>query len=271
MPVAAEFGGPAIFTARTLCDALRPMCTLAFALRPSPGVTLAVTGNRNEFLARPAAPPRVWPDMPGVLMPRDEQAGGTWLGLTASGLFVCITNRRGAAPDPSRRSRGLLVLDALRARDAASVRALCSAIPGNRYNGFHLVFADEREAGVAICDGERLEIRALPPGEPHLVTERSYGAGEGVREREVMREVGPLLLDPGVTAAMLRPPMQRHGPSPLEGACVHADSLAYGTRSSIQLVLRPSFPDFLWTQGPPCTFPAQDLSGAAAALLRISD
>src|SRR5713226_9464370 len=153
---AAEYGG----------GYAAAMCTLAFAVRPSPYVLLAVTGNRNEFLARPAAPPRVWPELPGVLMPRDEKAGGTWLGLTASGLFVCITNRRGAAPDPSRRSRGPVVLDALRTRAAASVRALCSAFPGNRYNGFHLVFADEREAGVAICDGERLEIRALPPGEP---------------------------------------------------------------------------------------------------------
>jgi Transport and Golgi organisation 2 len=243
------------------------MCTLAFAVRPSPGVALAVTGNRNEFLARPAASPRVWPDVPGVLMPRDEQAGGTWLGLTVRGLFVCVTNRRGAGPDPARRSRGLLVVDALRAGSVAAVRELCSALQPERYNGFHLVFADGREAGVAVCDGERLEFRALAPGEPHLVTERSYGAGEGVREAEVMREVGPLLLDPRVTAARLRPPMQRHGPSPLEGACVHADELGYGTRSSIQLVLRPSSAELLWTQGHPCTDLPSDLSDAATALL----
>jgi hypothetical protein len=245
------------------------MCTLAFAARPSPGVALAVTGNRNEYLARPAAPPRVWTDVPGVLMPRDEKAGGTWLGLTGSGLFVCITNRRGASPDPTRRSRGLLVLDALRAPDAAAVRKLSLALDPLRYNGFHLAFADAREAGVAICDGERLEVRALPPGEAHVVTERSYGAGEGVREAEVLREVAPLLVDPRVTAAMLRPPMQRHGPSPLEGACVHADEFGYGTRSSIQLVLRPSSPELLWTQGHPCTNPATDLSFAAAALLAL--
>jgi len=180
------------------------MCTLVFAVRPSPDVLLAVTGNRNEFLARPASPPRVWPELPGVLMPRDEMAGGTWLGLTARGLFVCVTNRRGAAPDPARPSRGLLVLEALRAPDAAAVRQMASALPPSRYNGFHLVFADAREAGVAICDGERLEVRTLAPGDAHLVTERSYGAGEGVREAEVLREVAPLLLHPEVTAAMLR-------------------------------------------------------------------
>src|SRR5713101_3267717 len=183
------------------------MCTFAFAVRPSPGVALAVTGNRNEFLARPAAPPRVWPELPGVLMPRDEKAGGTWLGLTASGLFVCVTNRRGASPDPARRSRGLLVLDALRAPDAAAVRKLASGLDPLRYNAFHLVFADAREAGVAVCDGERLEVRALPPGEAQLVTERSYGAGEGIREAEVLREVRPLLLHPLLHPA--RPPPLR--------------------------------------------------------------
>jgi uncharacterized protein with NRDE domain len=248
---------------------LRAMCTLAIALRPSPAVVLALTGNRNEFLRRPASPPRVWPDLPGVLMPRDDQAGGTWLGLTARGLFVCVTNRRGAAPDPARRSRGLLVTDALRAPDAAHVREIVSAIRPSRYNGFHLVFADAREAAVVICDGESLEVRALAPGEPHLITERSYGAGEGTREVDVLREVGPLLRQSDVTAASLRPPMQRHGATPLEGACVHAQELGYGTRSSIQLVLRDSECQLLWTQGHPCTEPPTDLSDVASALLGL--
>src|SRR2546421_10112521 len=113
------------------------MCTLAFAVRPSPDVLLAVTGNRNEFLARPASPPRVWPELPGVLMPRDEMAGGTWLGLTARGLFVCVTNRRGAAPDPARPSRGLLVLEALRGPDAAPVRPAAPALPPSPSNASH--------------------------------------------------------------------------------------------------------------------------------------
>src|SRR5262249_57067713 len=155
---------------------------------------------------------RCWADLKGVRMAGGETGLGNWLGLTASGLFVCVTNGRGAAPDPSRRSRGLLVLDALRARDAAGVRAICSALSPEQYNGFHLVFVDAREAGVAICDGGRLELRPLAPGEPHLVTERSYGAGEGVREAEVMLEVAPLLLNPDVTASMLPPPM--HPPRP---------------------------------------------------------
>jgi uncharacterized protein with NRDE domain len=243
------------------------MCTLAFALRPVPGVVFAASGNRNEFLARPAVGPRVWPG--GVLAPRDEQAGGTWLGLNAHGLFACLTNRRGADPDRSRPSRGLLVDAALRARSAADLREGIEKMPGDRYNGFHLLWSDAHEAHVAICDGTRLEIRALAPGELHVVTERSYGAGEGVREAEVTRECAPLFAAPRLTAASLRPPMQRHGPAPLESACVHADELGYGTRSSLQLVVRESGAcELLWTEGHPCTEPAQDLSALATNFLR---
>jgi uncharacterized protein with NRDE domain len=204
-----------------------------------------------------------------VLAPRDEQAGGTWLGLNAHGLFACLTNRRGANPDPSRPSRGLVVDDALRARDAAELRERIAKFPGDRHNGFHLLWCDAREAHVAICDGERLEVRALAPGELHVVTERSYGAGEGVREAEVIRECAPLFASPTMTAASLRPPMQRHGPEPLESACVHADELGYGTRSSLQLILRESGAcELLWTDGHPCTEPARDLSRLATDLIR---
>jgi hypothetical protein len=243
------------------------MCTLAFALRPAPGVVFAASGNRNEFLARPASGPRLWPG--GVLAPRDEQAGGTWIGLNARGLFACLTNRRGANADRIRASRGLLVEDALRASDARELRERMARVPGDRHNGFHLVWADTREAHVAICDGQRIEVRELPAGELHVVTERSYGAGEGVREGEVLRECAPLFAAPSVSAAALRPPMQRHGPTPLEGACVHADELGYGTRSSLQLVLREGGAcELLWTDGHPCTEPLLDLSRLGSDLLR---
>jgi hypothetical protein len=39
--------------------------------------------------------------------------------------------------------------------------------------------------------------------------------------------------------AAWRAPMTVHADLPLESACVHADAVGYGTRSSFQLVLRP--------------------------------
>src|SRR5438876_262193 len=90
------------------------MCTLVLLQRP--GELLAVSGNRNELLSRPASGPSV---LDGVLAPHDELAGGSWLGLNRHGLFVCVTNRRGGMVDPSRKSRGLLVIEALKAHSAS--------------------------------------------------------------------------------------------------------------------------------------------------------
>ncbi|TMB34122.1 MAG: NRDE family protein [Deltaproteobacteria bacterium] len=245
------------------------MCTLVFALRPAPGIVLAATGNRNEFLARPARAAQVEPGPDPVLLPRDLRSGGTWLGLNARGMFACLTNRRGAVLDPGRASRGELVLEALRSATASAAKERIGKVPGNRHNGFHLLFADANEAWIAVCDGVRLEFRPVLSGLLLVVTERSYGAGEGVREAEVKRECAPLFSDPGLSAATLRPPMQRHGEVPLEGACVHADDLGYGTRSSLQLVVRESRAvELLWTEGHPCTDSPSDLSAQATALLR---
>ena len=68
------------------------MCTLAL-LVPPPGGVLQVAANRDEWLKRPAAAPAVWTE--GWLAPKDLEAGGTWLGLNAQGLFVGVTNRAG--------------------------------------------------------------------------------------------------------------------------------------------------------------------------------
>ena len=61
--------------------------------------------------------------------------------------------------------------------------------------------------------------------------------------------------------------MTAHAKEPLESACVHADAIGYGTRSSFQMVLRPGGRgEALWTEGHPCTEPARDISSLIAEL-----
>ncbi len=237
------------------------MCTLVLLQRPSE--LLAISGNRNELLSRPARGPMV---EKGILAPRDELAHGSWLGLNRHGLFVCVTNRRGAMIDPSRKSRGLLVLEALQARSARGLHDALLELRGDRHNGFHLVYADLRDAFVSWSDGYAVEHVALAPGQVHVITERSFGAGEGARERSVLEAFAGL--EPGVDA--WRPPMTVHAGEPLESACVHADNIGYGTRSSLQLVLRRADAQALWTDGHPCTNPASDISALTAQLLAAS-
>ena len=234
------------------------MCTLVLLLRPSE--LLAVSGNRNELLLRPASGPRI---EKGILAPRDEVAHGTWLGLNRYGLFVCVTNRRGAMIDPARRSRGLLVLEALQAQTARGLHAALHELRGDRHNGFHLVYADLHDAFATFSDGAAVHQVALESGRVHIITERSFGAGEGERERTVAQAFAHL--EPDVRA--WRAPMTQHAKEPLESACVHADDVGYGTRSSLQLMLRPRSAEMLWTEGHPCVNAPRNISALARQLL----
>src|SRR2546422_10337095 len=150
------------------------MCTLVLLQRP--GMLLAVSGNRNELLARPASGPRV---ENGVLAPRDELAQGSWLGLNRHGLFVCVTNRHGAMVDPSRKSRGHLVLESLQARSARGLHDALAELRGERPNGFHLVYADLSDAFVSWSDGFAVHHLPLAAGEGPRGTQPRVGAGRG--------------------------------------------------------------------------------------------
>ncbi|MCA1828070.1 MAG: NRDE family protein [Myxococcales bacterium] len=234
------------------------MCTLVLLHRP--GELLAVSGNRNELLTRPSSGPQV---ENGVLAPRDELAHGTWLGLNRHGLFVCVTNRRGAMIDPARKSRGLLVLESLQgAFSARGLHAALHELHGDRHNGFHLVYADLDGAFVTWSDGVEVRQVELEPGRVEVITERSFGAGEADRERSVRAAFEGIPL----SVKSWREPMTAHAAAPLESACVHADSVGYGTRSSFQLVLRPDSADALWTDGHPCVNPSRDIPALISRL-----
>ena len=67
------------------------MCTLVVASHVLPDRSLVVVANRDEQLDRASSPPFRWKE--GFFAPRDEVAGGTWLGVNDHGVFVGITNR----------------------------------------------------------------------------------------------------------------------------------------------------------------------------------
>src|SRR2546426_12847657 len=89
------------------------MCTLIAFWRSVPGYGIVIGMNRDESSMRPADPPAVLDGTPMIVAPRDRQAGGTWLGGRGAGLVGAPSDRRGRT-SPSARSRGQLVLGALR-------------------------------------------------------------------------------------------------------------------------------------------------------------
>ncbi len=237
------------------------MCTLVLVV-PPPGGVLQVAANRDEFLARPADPPQRSADG-RWLAPRDRQGGGTWLGVNQGGLFVGVTNRSAGPRDPTRRSRGLLVLDALASEGARELHRRAAGLDPSAYNGFHLAYADGAFAGLTWSDGSVLRQETLQPG-LHVITEQSRGAGDdGARQRLVASAVEPgSVLGLEGWLALL----SEHSPEPRAGTCVHADAVGYGTRSAFVLH-RASSVDrstAAWTESRPCTTAARD----GTALLR---
>ena len=68
------------------------MCTLVAYFDKGASFPLIVATNRDEQLSRPSTPPQLHAGNPAWIAPRDEVAGGTWLGLNERGLFVGVTD-----------------------------------------------------------------------------------------------------------------------------------------------------------------------------------
>ncbi len=251
---------------------VRRVCTVILALNVWPDEPLVIAANRDERLDRPSEPParRDWGTRP-VFPPRDALAGGTWWGLNDFGLFVAITNRFGHAPDGERRSRGLLVVDALQAGTVQAAAAAVMAGGPRRHNPFHPVLAAaggtaaargaDARGRLVWSDDERLHDRELEPG-LHIVTERSLGAGDSGREELVAQLTRDLVRAPSYPGdGALRSVLAHRVDDPWRSVSVAVPRLSYGPRSSTLAKLRAPI-RLSHANGPPPNTPwdAQDLT-----------
>src|SRR5690606_29840158 len=110
--------------------------------------------------------PRILRDAPRVVGGVDGERGGTWMGATAGGFFVGITNQRTwRVPDSSLRSRGEVALNALSAGSVRAAETLLGELDADLYNDFNLVFGDGDELRVAYARrGGGITLEALSPG-----------------------------------------------------------------------------------------------------------
>jgi uncharacterized protein with NRDE domain len=150
------------------------MCWIAVLFQVNAHYPLIVAANREESRTRPSRAPFRWAGSPTVWAGRDELAGGTWLGVNATGLLAAVTNRPRAADsdsrDATRRSRGLLCLDTLRCDSPGSARAFFGdELSARRFNPFNLLCASPAAGWVGTWRGD---VRDLAPG-LHIVS--NYG------------------------------------------------------------------------------------------------
>jgi hypothetical protein len=124
-----------------------------------------LAANRDEAYARPFAAPRLWVAATPFWAPRDEEEGGTWLGVNARGVVAAITNRSALPERRGLPSRGGLVVAALEAPtlDRARARVETEVAAGPR-NPFQLLVAQGARAFLAVHGPEGTRVRDLPPG-----------------------------------------------------------------------------------------------------------
>jgi uncharacterized protein with NRDE domain len=230
------------------------MCTLIVIYRCVPGAPLVVAANRDEYFDRPAAGPALRQTPVGpIICPLDLRAGGTWLGLGPQGVFAGVTNLKCTDPDPDRRSRGLLVCDALAAGSAREAADVIGSLPERGYNPFNFLVADAESAFlVTYRDTPRLRelgtgvhvvgnIDPEGPETPKVSRVREGAERAATQPREqVLDALASLCREHGT------------GGGGLGDTCVHLGE--YGTRSSALFMLTDADCDkrFLFAEGPPC-------------------
>jgi uncharacterized protein with NRDE domain len=254
------------------------VCTLIVYYRLLADYPIVVAANRDEHYTRKARGPHVLYQHPRVYAGKDEQAGGTWLGVNESGLVVGVLNRHSPQPqDPARRSRGLLCLDLLCQNRAKAARDVLVAEERARpYNSFYIFWADAGHAYVAYNEGE-VTIRELDPGRYMLTNSslidlsRVMPAGLG----DLLTDPAPgsldALLDPLQAACKTHQEIARVVDPPNEdrgnrAICVHTSD-QYGTVSSSLLAIGREWSTsrYLHAEGAPCRTPYRDFSALFTA------
>lgn len=240
------------------------MCTLIVARNVFTFYPLVIAANRDERLDRPSRPPEIWPGRIPFLAPVDEEGGGTWIGVSASGVFAAVTNRDDVPYEAGRPTRGSLVLSAL--EGATALKGVTNvASGGGRFNGFNLVVGDRHEAYIVRgLGGPGLIIDPLPDGLT-VITNQAIGVDEpnsrnfrvGIRWREA-RKAPPR---PSSLDQLLNRCDREDG---RYGTCIHRPATQkYGTRSSaiIRLDGTEGRFDYWHREGRPCEgrFPAEPI------------
>ncbi len=101
-----------------------------------------MTGNRDEFHARPTAALAPWQGEPSIIGGRDLRSGGGWAGAGSAGRMAVVTNVRDPLAAQAGPSRGALVADFLRGRDPAAMHMDRLAGIAAAYAPFNLLLAD---------------------------------------------------------------------------------------------------------------------------------
>lgn len=238
------------------------MCTLVLYFQEVQDYPLIVAANRDEFFTRRSAPPQVLARDPLILCGRDLLAGGTWLGVNGHGLLAGILNRRSDTKEKQEtaRSRGLLCLDVLAAKDPLGACAILKEQKSSVYQPFNILIANAEQAYVAYNNQGKIPWIKLEKGLHVLSNTSVYDPRSEKMDRAY------LLLTRAKDSSMhewdrpswiraLKAVLSDHAfglSDPKDAICVHTES--YGTVSSTIVFYARAEKRFYsyFAPGPPC-------------------
>lgn len=143
------------------------MCTVTFV---GDSDRLLLTMNRDDAIVRVETPPReAHANEIAYLAPIDVRSGGTWIGVNALGVAACLLNRYDAAPPPTL-SRGLIIPEAMGARDANEAMEKVSALEHALFAPFTCLILSRARGFRLDWNGARLESLAIESPPPWMTT-----------------------------------------------------------------------------------------------------
>jgi uncharacterized protein with NRDE domain len=240
------------------------VCTLALYFRRFETYPLWIAANRDEQYDRPSAAPGLLNTTPRILAGKDLRAGGTWLGVNEHGAVAAILNRRvnGGSLSPTARSRGLLCMDLLEQRSAATAEKFIRR-HRERYHPFTAIIADRDQAYAFYNSGDTIFAQPLQPG-LHVFSsaaEFDLHSAKARRARTLFAGFGARFdaqgMDGSLAVAELRSVLGDHtlgsGESdPREAVCVHRDGSGTVSSSFVLYNARHRRFDFFYCPGAPC-------------------
>ncbi len=245
------------------------MCTLILLRDQVPGYPLFLLMNRDELYGRPSEEPTLTRETISILAPRDVQAGGTWIGVNEVGVVAAISNREEGTYDSTRRSRGLLCLEALRHTSALEVKDFVEEeVAEERYNPFNLLYGDR---GHAFVTHYAEDLRTVDLGSGlHVLANMDVDDGKQPRVLLVQEALRDRRF--GDLAAAIEAVQTVAGDHTLyegESVCRHGDRA--GTVSSSLIAISENFPRdslFLYSAGRPHDARYEDYSALLEGFMR---
>ncbi|NNG16071.1 MAG: hypothetical protein HKM89_06280 [Gemmatimonadales bacterium] len=234
------------------------VCTLSWLPE---GEAYSIWFNRDERITRKPATSPFRHERAGIsyLAPTDGEAGGTWIGVNAFGVTVCLANRyRVPRPPPPRHrvSRGLLVESVLGLPAQSAVAAAVEQAALEQYEPFTLgVFEPYALPLLLAWDGERLTPdRPVDPGGGLLLTSSAVDQAHVVESRRGVQ--AQLLAEEPLSATLLERLHASHEPERSGvSICMHRHDAQ--TQSLSRIDVGNDIIRFRYTPGSPCTVRAE--------------